>query len=168
MNEETFLLDKIKHASGVDSIIDAVESIIVFYQSNLIDKATRNTLVKEAYRHYLIVAISEYKNADAFINIIQDDIMAELSPDSIVLFCIENTHTYKCLAIEGYNDSTATEHVVWFKTIDEAYTYLNNFLSANPTIDSNALEIVDATFDKQYITTSHYADKYGIGYRASY
>ena len=35
MDEKTFLLDKIKHASGVDNIIDAVESIIVFYQSNL-------------------------------------------------------------------------------------------------------------------------------------
>ena len=168
MDEETFLLDKIKHASGVTSIINAVESIIIVYRNNLIDKAARNMLIEAAYKRYLIVAISEYKNADAFINIIQDDIMSTLSPNSIVLFCIENTYTYKYLAIEGYNNTTETKYTIWFKTISEAYKYLNNFLSANPTADHNTLEIVDATFNKQLITMSHYTDKYGTGYKVSY
>ena len=168
MNEETFLLDKIKHASGVTSIIDAVKSIIIVYRNNLIDKAARNMLIEAAYKRYLIVAISKYRNADTFINIIQDNIMSELSPNSIVVFCIENIYTYRCLAIEGYNDTTETKYTIWFKTVSEAYKYLNNFLSVNPTADRNTLEIVDLTFDKQLITMSRYADKYGTGYKVSY
>lgn len=164
MSEETFLLDKIKHISGITSITDTVKDIVRFYTDKLIDKDTRNRLIKEVYKRYLVVQASEYRNADAFINII-NNIKPSLFLNSSTLFCIENVHTHRCLAIDNHNDTTVAEYIVWFRTISEANKYFDKYLAINYTVDSATYKIIDTIYDQRYQALAHYTDKYGSGYK---
>lgn len=162
--EETFLQNRVNLliSSNHQSIFSAIEEVLYYYNANLINKNTRDDLIKDIYEKFL--EYGDYTdNINKFVKIIQT-VKIAVPHQSIVLFNIEKKGGYKALAVDYGNPSSSTEKMVWFKSIDDAEKYLDNYLNANLRHKRNEYEISCflTSIDKKL---SPYSDDYGQGYQ---
>lgn len=70
----------------------------------------------------------------------------------------------KALAVNYGNISSSIKNMVWFKSIDDAEKYLDNYLNANPRRNKNDY-IIDHYLTRIDQALEPYSDDYGQGYQ---
>ena len=169
--EEAFLRNRVNELISPNRqslfTFGATEEVIWYYRANLIDKNTRDDLIKDIYEKFL-----EYTDSTDNINSINKfikhirDVKSLIPHDSLILFNIEKKglSMRKALAVNYGNISSSIKNMVWFKSIDDAEKYLDNYLNANPRRNKNDY-IIDHYLTRIDQALEPYSDDYGQGYQ---